>query len=68
MGYKEFGEEPDEDGLTPKELATKSQKETVVAIMDDFEKHRSSASALTARTPHAPMSLDHVPPSRGGAP
>ena len=47
----EHGTAP-QDGLTPKELATKSQKETVVAIMDDFEKHRSSASALTARTPH----------------
>lgn len=32
----------DANGLTPKALATKNSKEQVVAIMDDFEKHRST--------------------------
>jgi hypothetical protein len=32
----------DGKGLTPKELATKNSKDQVVAIMDDFEKHRST--------------------------
>eukprot|EP01043_Picozoa_sp_COSAG02_P045294 COSAG02_NODE_4126_length_5741_cov_164.845090_6_plen_252_part_00 len=32
----------DGQGLTPKELATKNSKDQVVAIMDDFEKHRST--------------------------
>jgi hypothetical protein len=32
----------DGNGLTPKELATKNSKDQVVAIMDDFEKHRST--------------------------
>jgi hypothetical protein len=32
----------DGDGLTPKELAKRNSRDQVVAIMDDFEKHRST--------------------------